>query len=97
MSNKYELSTQTLIDAMSQIPQERWSVFCSELHAYMVSHHAACEGMKMLAELGMLTFEEPKTMTWIDDNNGDVSIICTEQNSGEQVTIVKSKVGDNHE
>jgi hypothetical protein len=91
MSEKYEISTETLIDAMAKIPQERWADFCSELHGYMLHHEAVVEGMKVLSDIGLCEFEEPKTMTWVDDSEDTITVNILEKNSGAEATIIKGK------
>lgn len=91
MSEKYEVSTATLIDAMAKIPEERWADFCSELHGYMLHHKAAIEGMKILSDMGLCEFEEPKTMTWVDDDADTITVNVLEKNSGYEGTILKGK------
>ena len=91
MSNKYEVSTATLIDAIAKIPEERWADFCSELHGYMMHHKVAVEAMKILSDMGLCEFEEPKTMTWVDDDADTITVSVVEKNSGTEAVALKGK------
>lgn len=69
---KYELPTDTITAAIKLIPKDKWRVFCDELHTYMVEHSEAVEALQVLADLGMIEFQHPKTFTWVDDGKDEV-------------------------
>ena len=88
MTNKYELPNATLTTAIKQIPRDKWQKFCSELFDYMNHHADACEGMRALADLGLIEFKEPETFTWVDDDKGEVTIVVKDGVTGESAQHV---------
>lgn len=88
MNNKYVLPNTTMTEAMKQIPRDKWQKFCGELYEYMTHHADACEGMKMLADAGLIKFEEPTTFTWVDDDKGEVTITVRDAETGDEGSVV---------
>lgn len=86
--SKYVLPNTTMTEAMKKIPRDKWQKFCSELYDYMNHHADTCEAMKMLADAGLIKFEEPTTFTWADDDKGEVAITVRDADTGYEGSVV---------
>lgn len=73
-ATKYELPTDTITAAIRTIPPEKWEAFCKDLHKYMVYHSEYMQKLEELADLGIITFQEPKVFTWVDDDTDNVTV-----------------------
>lgn len=71
-ATKYELPTDTITAAIKLIPKDKWKVFCDELHTYMVQYAETTEALQLLADAGVIEFQQLDTFTWVDDGKDEV-------------------------
>lgn len=88
MTNKYELPTETIIAIIDAIPKDKWPKFCEELMSLLTSMSDSIDAMKMLSGLGLIEYEVPKTITWVDDGENSATVIVTDVDSGDKVSVV---------